>query len=199
MNTPLKGKEALAAAVAAALSVWTAQARAEGPHAYIGGAIGESTLDINGHADGLHYDVNDSDTGYRIFGGYMFNDYLGIEASYVNFGEMNDNFGFDGGEGRASTEAKGNGHTIEGVLAYPFGPVSVFAKVGSISFNGKAKVSGDIQAKQDYNSSDWMFGGGISYNIGHFSLRAEGDYYDVGDTSDLYLLSVGAQFNFSLW
>jgi OOP family OmpA-OmpF porin len=202
METAYNNK-GLAAAVAAAMSLGTT-AHAEGlAGPYIGGSIGQATVELNGHAQGQDFDVSDSDTGYKIFAGYMFNGYFGLEAGYVNFGEEKDHFGFDGGEGlfNVGVSGKANGHTFEVIGALPLGPVQVFAKAGVIYFNGKAKAQGTdgfttVDSKEDFNSTDPTGGIGVLYNIGHFGIRAEGEIYDVSDASDLYLLSIGAQYTF---
>jgi hypothetical protein len=205
MNT--HRKEGLAAAVAAVLSLSSVQADAAGPDLtgfYVGGSGGQSTVELDGHANGRHFSDSNSETGYKIFGGYMFNQYFGLEASYVNFGSPKDNFGFDGGEGVFNVKVDGNasGHTLEAIFAYPLGPVDVFGKIGAISFNGSAKAQGSdafgntFNAKVDFNSNDPVFGAGVMYKIGHFHVRAEGEYYDVSDAGNLYLVTVGAQYDF---
>ena len=200
MEIPFK-KAAVAAAVSAVVSVGAAAADA-GP--FIGGSFGQATVKISDKVNGQNFSLEDSDTGYKVFGGYMFNEYFGVEVGYVNFGNESDSFGYDGGEGpfKANIEGKASGHTLEVIGAYPIGPVDVFAKVGAISFSAKTNVNGSdpfgnsVHVNGDENSSDLAGGIGVMYKLGHFGFRAEAEAYSANNVDDLYLLSIGAQYNF---
>jgi len=52
--------------------------------AYIGAGFGPTTLDDDGLFNGLTLD--DSDSGFGIFGGYKFFKHLAVEARYTDFG-----------------------------------------------------------------------------------------------------------------
>lgn len=52
--------------------------------AYIGGAFGMTTLEDDGLFNGLT--VDDSDSGFGIFGGYKFFKHLAVEGRYTDFG-----------------------------------------------------------------------------------------------------------------
>ena len=50
--------------------------------------------------------------------------------------------------------------------------------------HGSDNFGNTFRAKTDLNSTDPVYGLGLKYNIGKFSLRAEGELYDVSDASD---------------
>ena len=61
----------------------SAIASEDGSGAYIGLAYGATAFD---NGDGLSTITDDSDSGYKVYGGYQFNKIVGIEASYTDYG-----------------------------------------------------------------------------------------------------------------
>jgi opacity protein-like surface antigen len=104
-------KHGIIAAVAAGAALAGAPAAAE---LYLGASIGQATLESS--LDGAEYDncsnwssnytcydpdFEDSDTALKIYGGYMFNEYVGVEVTYYDLGSMSDDgllYSYDGGE-----------------------------------------------------------------------------------------------------
>ena len=84
--------------VAATLAMSAGAAWAAGPVGYVGGGLGEArALDLNSSAcsqlndfldPGFSCSVDDSKTGFKLFGGAQFNDYLAAEASLVYLGNF---------------------------------------------------------------------------------------------------------------
>ncbi len=67
--------------VAAALGVASSSAFAQG---YVGGSIGQSDADLD-RAGTISCD--NKDTGFKVFGGYMFHPNFGIELAYADLGK----------------------------------------------------------------------------------------------------------------
>jgi hypothetical protein len=193
-------KAGIAAAVAAGMSLWSAQASAG---FYVGGGIGDSTIETSENFDDGAINFDESDFGYKIFGGYMFSEYLGVEASYIDLGSPSQSFGFDGGESgfvNYDFRAELTGFTLQGVAAYPFGDVfEVNAKLGMVSYDAeieaKETVSGD-RLKLEDDGEELAYGIGGKYRVGNFALRADWDIYDVGDIDDVSMWTIGAQLSF---
>ena len=61
----------------------TAMVTTAGP--YLGGSIGKA--DYNEDLWSEEDDLND--TGWKIFGGYQFNRYLGVETAWIDLGKVN--------------------------------------------------------------------------------------------------------------
>jgi OOP family OmpA-OmpF porin len=197
-------KQGLAAAVAAALALWTAQASAE-PGFYLGGSVGNSTLeaDDNFELDGtdVSLDFDESDTAYKLFGGYMFNDYLGVELAYVDLGEPEDDFSADGGEISVDLSAEFTGFTADVVGQLPLGPVDLFAKVGLVSYDAELDISATDGVVTESGSleddgEELHYGLGATLNFGNFGIRAEYEMFDIGDIDEASLMSIGAQISF---
>jgi len=190
--------QGLATAVAAALSVWTMQATAD-PGFYIGASVGDATIESSDTIDGGSFDFDESDTGYKVFGGFMFNDYLGVELGYTDLGSPGGAINFGGLDGAESIDAEASGITLQGIGALPLGPVDVFAKIGMVSYDAELELvdpSGIFSGKVDADGEELAYGVGAILNLGAFGIRAEYEIWDVGDVDDVYMISVGAQLTF---
>lgn len=140
--------------------------------------------------------VDDSSTGVKFFGGYRFNKWFGLEGTYWNFGDFEEDLdpGFPGGD----TDVGIDGLAGTGVFYAPwFGDNwDVFAKLGYFDFDQEL-VTGDAVAAN--NSPDgFTAGAGFrSYITRNFALRADADWFDIsGPDADLWALSVGVEYLF---
>ena len=75
-----------ATALAATLGATTALAVDNG--IYVGASVGDSSVDINQEG----FDIDDSVTGYKVNVGWRILDWAGIEANYVDLGEVEGEF-----------------------------------------------------------------------------------------------------------
>ncbi|HUK36580.1 MAG TPA: outer membrane beta-barrel protein, partial [Vicinamibacterales bacterium] len=189
----------LALSMAPIFAAGTASAAQEG--FYVGAGAGETTakastgpLLVSTPPDvfnTFHFDKNE--TGYKGFVGYNFLPWLGVEGGYVDLGSPSQNWQ----RGTTSLQGDVNADGWEGfVVGYlPIGPVDIFAKVGGIASNIDLKLKDSVvgQPTQHFSESDsngmWAYGGGVAYNFGHWSLRAEYEGYDVNKLDDLYMVS----------
>lgn len=210
-------KQGIVAAVSAGAALATGQAAAEAY--YLGGSIGQSNLEVSEQydyyfnsesADSGEVEFEADDTAFKIFGGYMFNEYVGIEAGYLDLGDLEDSasipyYGFDGGEsGETEMKAQITGWTVQVVGQYPIGPVDVFAKAGFIDYDLMVEESFracDSCAKQydDWTDegNDWIYGVGASWNVGDFGIRAEWENIEQKHSSvdDLSVISIGFEYH----
>ncbi|MFT3859689.1 MAG: outer membrane beta-barrel protein [Aquabacterium sp.] len=68
-----------------ALACGMAQAQSNSP-LYIGGTIGQSKISVDFPG------FDETDTGYKIYGGYQINPNFALELGYANFGEASHSF-----------------------------------------------------------------------------------------------------------
>ena len=61
------------------------------PGFYMGAGFGSTKIDDDGFDD---IDFDDSDVGFKLFGGYSFNQNFAIEATYFDLGEASGSLGF---------------------------------------------------------------------------------------------------------
>jgi outer membrane immunogenic protein len=161
---------------------------------YIGGSIGQATVKASGQTPGGDdFNYNEDDGGYKIFIGYNFGVIplvdLAVEGSYVDFG--NPSSTLPGGE---FLEVDLTGWDAFGLAALTFGPFSVFGKMGLISWDSDVTL-GNIPIGSN-SDTDPAYGLGAKLILGSLALRAEYEYFDIGDFSDVYMASVGLSYTF---
>lgn len=183
----------LAAAALASVLLVSGPAMADSGF-YVGGSVGNTTLDGNFEdplGGGGEFPFDESDFSWKAFGGYNFDlpviD-LGIEGGYRSLG---------GPSVTVAAQTFGIDITswdVFGVAGFDLGPLTVFGKLGIISWDAEVTFAGvDLGSEDD---QDTAYGVGASFNLGSFQLRAEYEMFDVSDVEDLYMLSAGFVYTF---
>jgi OOP family OmpA-OmpF porin len=184
-----------ASAIALSGTLAATQASAQ---AFIGGSLGQSDIDdeittgliTSGTVDG-------KDTGWKLFGGYMFNQHFGVEGAYVDLGEVSYSGDFNG-----SPVTGGNvevsGFNIAAIGSYPINEqFSVFGKIGLFLWDAEASDTtggAPFSAKED--GTDISFGLGVGYNFTrNLGVRAEWELFKTDD-ADASLISIGVLWRF---
>jgi OOP family OmpA-OmpF porin len=161
---------------------------------YIGGAYGMSSFDID-TAGITNPSVDDSDSGFKIFGGYQFSRNWGVEVGYVDFGKA----GISGSIlGIPFTSDLGvTALTVAGTGTMPMNEsFSLLGKVGMWNWDAKASVAalGTAGSASD-SGTDLFFGVGLRYNLSkNLGLQLEVEQYS-GDDSITYT-SLGLRYKF---
>jgi len=165
---------------------------------YIGGSVGQSDYDDNNAIPDLitSGSVDGSDTGFKIFGGYQFNQHFGLELSWVDLGKA----GYSGRFGAlnvtgGSVETSGLNFSAVGIL--PLGSnFALFGKVGFFAWESNASdVTGGLPFSGTEDGSDVSYGIGASFNFTkNLSMRAEWERFKA--VGDIDLLSIGVVFKF---
>jgi len=158
------------------------QAR-EGFYAGAGAGLAHIKIDESG------VDFDSDDLGWKLFAGYRFNEYFGVEGGYVDFGDQSDSF--------AGTNVKVDADGLD-LYAVGFLPVAedwdLFGKVGFIAWNADVKAFGQTE---DDDGEDLALGAGAAWHVNEtFALRAEFEWFDIDDTDEVWLLSLGGAFKF---
>ncbi len=144
---------------------------------YVGAGVGDASVKEG--------DFDESDSAYKIFGGYNIGfiplvDFA-VEASYVDFGKPSSSAG--------SVEV--TGFNAYGLAGLSFGPFGVFAKAGALSWDSDATFGGSTASD---SGTDSAYGLGARFALGSFSVRAEYEVYDLD--ADLDMVSVSGVFTF---
>ncbi len=179
----------LAALLMASLLLPALPAAAQSTPFYIGGGAGLSSIDLCGDpALAGATSCDDEDTGFKIFGGYNFNQNFGVELGWVDLGEIS----VSGPGGTATAEADGFQAAAVGIL--PINPqFSIFGKLGVYMWDAEVNAPG-ISASDD--GTDLMFGvGGAFHFTPQLSIRAEWERFEVDD-EDADLISASIVFRF---
>jgi OOP family OmpA-OmpF porin len=169
---------------------------------YIGGAFGQSKL--NGACDdfrtgfgafgGTLSSCDETDTGWKIYGGIRVNRNFNIEFSYMNWGEVSSSGTLIGIPVRATGEATSFGVAAMGIL--PLNErFSLFGKAGVLMTELSVTIAGGgITTSDSDDTSELHIGVGALFNLSdRWQLRAE---WERAQDSKLDLLSIGVQFRF---
>ena len=144
--------------------------------------------------------------GYKLFGGYKFNQNFALEGGYFDLG----NFGFTADTlpvGTLTGNVKVRGLNVDAVGMLPFTDnFSGFARFGLDYGQAKDTFSGTglvtvINGSPGKNGLGYKFGFGLQYDVSaRFGLRAELERYrtdpGVGPKGDIDLLSIGMIMRF---
>lgn len=194
MKSARSGVMILALAAGASVAV---PAAAQGMQQfYVGGTIGQTTA-----SDGCSGIIvpgitcNDSDTAWRILGGYRINPNVSVELGYQDLGKVRaTGFGVDG-------EVTANVWELVAVGTLPLrNRFSVYGKLGG--YRGDTDLSSNAGFSGSDTNTDFTFGVGGQYDFSpQVAFRAEyQSYQNVGGgtvgESDFDVISVGALFNF---
>jgi opacity protein-like surface antigen len=148
---------------------------------YIGAAVGRANVEVD-KIDTAN-DFKGDDLGFKVIVGIRPLDWLGIEASYVDFGKPEDTVAGT----KIRTEGSGFSGFAVGFLT--LGPVDVFAKGGLVSWESKVR-------NIDRDSTDFAYGVGLQFRLLSLSLRAEYEVFDVDHFDDANMFSIGLTYTF---
>jgi OOP family OmpA-OmpF porin len=194
----------------------TAALAQDGGYFYGGLGIGQSraNIDDNRIAAGLlgsgltmtSISRDEKDTGYKLFGGYQFNRYFGVEAGYFRLGE----FGFNATTTPAGTldgRIKLQGLNLDLVATLPVTEkLSFLARVGAQQAKASDRFSGTgsvvvLDPNPSERKTNAKYGLGMQYAFSpDFLVRGEAERYRVNDAvgnrGDVNLFSVSLVFPF---
>jgi OmpA-OmpF porin, OOP family len=181
----------LSALAALGLMAATTAAQADTQPGFYAGAgfgttkIGDDAFDGTG--------IDDSDTGFKIFGGYDFNQNFGIEASYFDFGEASAE---DGGD---SLRIGVSGLSAAAVGRIPVSEMfALYGKLGFASYDVDVdlRITGLGSVSGSESESDLLYGigGALSFG-GTFEARLEYEALNV-DEGDVNMISISGLFRF---
>ena len=160
---------------------------------YIGGSAGGATVEANlgdTGIPGIPSSIDEDDTAYKIFGGYMFElpvVSVAIEGGYVDLGEPDVDILGD------PLNVDVTGINLWGIGSLDLGLFDVFGKLGYISWDVEADFLGS-SASDD--GSDLGYGLGAAVELGPLQIRGEYEVYDLDDT-DVSMLSLGLVYFFN--
>lgn len=146
-------------ALALLLSSRLAFAQAMGPGGYIGLGLGQSNMDDPDNTL-LGVTARDHDTAFKIFGGMMFNPYIGIELGYVDFGS------FTGEFPREDWKASSVDFSVLAAVPLPdrYSNFSLFGKIGANAWSVDDSLPGFGTISASGTSASYGLGGEFEVN-----------------------------------
>jgi len=182
---------------------------------YVGGGIGSATSDASASsfADDLgaagyavsDVSLDDSATGFKVFAGYMFNEYVGLQGSYIDLGQLDSELTAavrpDEVDALLAVSAdllpgRGRGWLADLVLQYPFsdrfwvyGTVGVF--FAEPSTTQTIIVGGTGSATQSGNDNDIAASIGLKFSLSDTSsIKVGYERYEIdGNTTDFPMVA----------
>ena len=185
-----------AAVIGMVLAVLAAAPTEAASGIYVGGSLGQTTLEIGDFdLDLEEFDYDADSTTYKVIVGYRFLGFFAVEGSWVDFGTLSDTANII--EGQISVRTELDAYDICAVGMLPIGVVDVFVKGGIVSWEAdvRAAVHDIIEFERD-SGTDLVYGVGAQVRFAGLAVRGEIEYFDIADTDSVYLISVGATFTF---
>lgn len=138
--------------------------------------------------------IDDSAIGFKAYGGYRFNNYLGVEGTFLNSGEVDEDTtpGEDGG--KATVSANGFSLTALGYLPLATENFQLFGKLGFFDFDQDLELDGVNVSTRGADGLTFGIGAdiGVSENV---AVRLDGDFYDM-DGADFWSIGLGVNYQF---
>jgi opacity protein-like surface antigen len=155
---------------------------ADGSGGYVGASVGKSATEIR------ELSFDETDTAFKVFGGYSFNSYVGVELAYVDAGAPSISVASE------TLEIATSGLIGSFVVGIPLGDsFKVFGKIGLAFYDVEAEIAGQ---RFDDSENDVAYGIGLSYSItDKFSVRTEYETIDV-EAGDFSMFTLGGAFHF---
>jgi OOP family OmpA-OmpF porin len=145
------------------------------------------TAVLNGSSD-------DNDIGWKVFAGYRFNQWFGVEGSYVDLGTFKYDYSgsYQGLSGTGAVKYEAYSWNLAGVARYPFGNgFSVQAKAGAAFTNAKNEFSLTIGPVNDSGSEKksntnflWGLGAGYDFTPNLGMLLEYENFGEFGDADN---------------
>jgi OOP family OmpA-OmpF porin len=192
------------------------QAAADDSGWYGGVSIGRSTAEIDQQritsslSDAgfvvTSFSENESDTGYKFFGGYRINRHFALEGGYFDLGE----FGYTASttpEGTLSGDIGLSGLNFDVVGILPFTRnFSLLGRIGAVYAEAEDSFGGTgsavmLNSSRSESDTNYKYGLGLQYDFTEsFGMRTELERYRIDDAlnnkGDVDLLSLGIVYRF---
>lgn len=177
---------------------------------YAGGSLGQASNgdigvgDIDDGSFGTSGSVDDSDTAWKVYGGYSIMKFFGVEASWMDLGKNSINATSDGtgpdyanGDVTGTTDA--DGVAVAAMGTFPIVPtVRVFAKAGYLFWGADTSIrdTGTFAESGSSSGEDMLYGAGVVWDFpGPGAARAEYEQMDLDNTT-VGAISAGVSFSF---
>ncbi|RLJ16827.1 hypothetical protein DJ031_15245 [bacterium endosymbiont of Escarpia laminata] len=184
---------------------------------YMGVSVGASksaadAAELDANLAALGYSttstLDDTDIGWKLFGGYQWNPNLAVEAALVDLGQVTSRISGNFGDLDAfvADVARVHPYSARGISASIVGELPVaqrfrlFGKVGlffwDADIDARFEVGGQPISFDSKQGVDPVFGAGVKFHINKkTALRVEWERYEI-DRDSVQLLSAGVEYRF---
>lgn len=164
---------------------------------YIGGALGQSQFkewcDTGGVTTLRLANCEDTDTSWKILGGYRFNRYLAAEATYIDWGEVTATV--VGGPQPVDVAATQRSYGLAAVGTLPLGArFELFGKLGFLQHEVETRRVRPNPNTEERDETETHYGLGVKYAFTrNWAVRAE---WENTDNLKIDMLSIGVEYRF---
>jgi OmpA-OmpF porin, OOP family len=164
---------------------------------YLGGALGQSKFkewcDTGGVTTLRLANCEDTDTSWKILGGYRFNRYLAAEATYIDWGEVTATV--LGGAQPVDVAADQRSYGLAAVGTIPLGErLELFGKAGFLQTDQDTRRLRPNPSTVSRDETELHYGLGVKYAFTrNWALRGE---WENTDKLKVELLSIGVEYRF---
>jgi len=162
------------------------------PGFYLGAGVGQGTLDFD-DTDFTVAGVDDSDTAFKVFAGYTFNEFVSLEVAYFDAGQPTEQLGAFA----LQFDLSAVNLSLIGHLPLT-DSVELFGKAGLASYDYDVEMNfnNSLVATGDDRDQDVSYGFGAAYSFaGPFEVRAEYEFIEI-DSGSYDVVSVSGAFKF---
>jgi OOP family OmpA-OmpF porin len=161
---------------------------------YLGASVGQTQLEIDELGEDIDtVDFSGDDMAYKVFAGFRFLTFLGVEGSYRDFGAPEDEVA----ELEGTVTADLTAYDLAAVGFLPLGIADIFAKAGMAAWDAELNLdAGTISDSVTDDGEDPFYGLGFQLRFKSFAVRAEIEYFDVEGVDGLYMYSLGGSYTF---
>jgi len=155
---------------------------------YLGAGIG-NTFYSSEVQDAINQaqEINENSTAWKIFAGYHFNDFIGVEGGYRSFGTISSDIS------NVTYESKTAGWDVEALGLYQIAILDVFGKVGAM-FSSTDQSTGD--ENNDDTTTNFLWGIGVGAHFGPIGARLEWESIVVDGPTNLSMVSLSGTYGF---
>lgn len=158
---------------------------------YIGAGVGQFNVEVDNldEAQDTVESFDSDDTTFKVFAGYRFNQFIGVELDYIDLGSPEDTVN----DLRVKAEINGVAPYLIGTV--PLGPIELFAKVGYYFYD--IQIDTESVRALDESDEDLVYGAGLGITLfEHLHARLEYEIIDVSDVDDANALWLSGAWRF---
>jgi len=167
---------------------------------YLALGISRISADASPEFDNAKLDFSDSDNAFNYRAGYMFTNWVGVEAGYYDFGEFEDSLedaANDLGLPNTDVDLDLKGYSLQLVGNVPVSFFDFYVKGGVVRLDGTASASAfGLNYSTSESTTEPFAAIGIELDLG--TVNFFGEYSRVMDTDDIEidLATVGIKLEF---
>ena len=176
-----------------------ALAQSPGAGIYLGGALGQATFKewctTGGTPNASFNSCKDSDSAWKLLGGYRFNRYFAIEASYIEWGEVTANVNLGVPPTVIEVAASQHSYGLAAVGTLPLAErFELFGKAGLLQNEQETRRISPNPSTFNRDETGFHYGVGAKYAFTrNWAVRGE---WEKTEKLKVELLSIGVEYRF---